>query len=395
MPLQQSRCVRFAFFVFREAVVTPTRFRSLLVALFDALLPLVAVLLALAVGALMLLALRVNPLVAYGALFRGGFGSVSGITQTLAKATPLLFVALGIIIAFRAKIINIGGEGQLIVGALAAAAFSIGFAGWPSWLLLPLTAIVGALAGGAWGFVPGILKERLGVNEILTTVMMNAIAVQLMNFLLRGPMLDPAQVTAGTNIPQSAALPQSVWLMRLVPRTLFHAGFFGAVVLAFLVAVLLWRTTFGYRIRAVGLSPAAARYAGMPVGRVAVLSMMLSGAFCGLAGAIEIIGVHHRVVEGFSGNYGFNGIVVALFSGLHPVAAIPAAILFGGLQVGADQMQRSVQVPSALIVALNGLVVLIVVSSSLWSQRRSARRSAERAHRAEAVMTDRVEPAAN
>ncbi|KAB8141562.1 ABC transporter permease [Chloroflexia bacterium SDU3-3] len=311
---------------------------------------------------------------AYGAMLRGAFGSLPGLAQTLAKATPLLLVALGIIIAFRAKVTNIGGEGQLIAGAMAATAFALALPTWPGWLLLPLTALVGALAGGLWALVPGLLKARLAVNEILTTVMMNAIAVQLMNFLLRGPMLDPAQVAAGTNIPQSAALPEQVWLARLIPRTLLHAGFFLAVALAALVAVLLWRTTLGYRIRAVGLSPAASRYAGIPVERVTALAMVLSGAFCGLAGAVEVMGIHHRVVEGITGNYGFNGIVAALFGGLHPLGAIPASVLFGALLVGADQMQRSVQVPAALITMLNGLVVLMVVSSALWRQRRAARR---------------------
>ncbi len=340
----------------------------------EALLPLFAVVLALAIGAMMLVALQKDPRAAYSALLQGAFGSISGITQTLAKATPLLLIALGVTIAFRANTINIGGEGQLIVGALAATAFSLALRAWPGWLLLPLTALAGAVAGGAWGFVPGMLKARLGVNEILSTVMMNAIAVQLMNFLLRGPMLDPKQIAAGTNIPQSEALPQQVWIARLVPRTLFHAGFILALVLAVVVTLLLWRTVLGYRIRAVGQNPSAARYAGIPVARISVLALLLSGAFCGLAGAVEVMGVHHRVVEGITGGYGFSGIVVALFGRLHPLGAIPAAILFGGLLVGADQMQRTVQVPSALITVLNGLVVLMVVSSVWWSQQRALRR---------------------
>ncbi|NNJ11406.1 ABC transporter permease [Chloroflexales bacterium ZM16-3] len=345
----------------------------------DALLPLGAVVAALLVGALVLLLLGKNPALAYGAMFRGAFGSLSGITQTLAKATPLLLVGLGVIIAFRAQVINIGGEGQLVVGALAATACSLALRELPGWLLLPITALAGALAGGLWGLVPGLLKARLDVNEILSTVMMNAIAVQLMNYLLRGPMLDPAQVAAGTNIPQSAALPEAAWIVRLVPRTLFHAGFILALVLAVVVALLLWRTTLGYRIRAVGLSPSAARYAGIPVATITATSMVLSGCLCGLAGAVEVMGVHHRVVEGISGGYGFSGIVVALFGGLHPIGAIPAAVLFGGLLVGADQMQRTVQVPAALITALNGLVVLMVVSSTYATQRRAARRQSEAA----------------
>ena len=178
------------------------------------------------------------------------------------------------------------------------------------------------------------MKARLNVNEILSTVMLNAIALQLMNFLLRGPMLDPAQVAAGTNIAQSETLPLEVWLVKLVPRTLLHGGAILAVVLAVAVYFLLWRTTIGYRIRAVGLNPAAARYAGIPASFYVALALILGGLFAGLAGAVEVTGVHHRALEGMSGGYGFSGIVAALFGKLHPLGAIPSSILFGGLLVG-------------------------------------------------------------
>lgn len=365
-----------------------TSLQSWLPRLVDALMPVFAVVAALGVGAVMLLFLNVNPLEAYGALFSGALGSVSGLTQTLAKATPLMLVGLGIAIAFRAKVINIGGEGQIIAGAMAATACALALRDWPGVILLPLTVLAGTLAGGIWGFVPGILKARLNVNEILSTVMMNAIALQFMNFLLRGPMIDPAEVAAGTRIPQSEALPMQVWLPRLVPRTLLHAGLILALVLAVLVYIFLWRTTIGYRIRAVGLNPSAARYAGISVPRMLTLAMILSGAFGGLAGTVEILGVHRRVVEGFTGGYGFSGIVVALFGGLHPLGVVPASFLFGALLVGADKMQRAVQVPAALITALNGLVVLFVVSSTIWAQRRADRR--QRAEVQQAVVDERL-----
>ncbi len=342
--------------------------------LIDILLPILAVVAAMAVGGVLLILLGVNPFEAYGAMFRGAFGNVSGLTQTLTKMTPLLLVALGICIAFRGGMINIGGEGQIIVGALAATAFSLAFPTWPRWILLPLTLVMGALAGAFWGGIAGVLKARLNVNEILTTVMLNVIALQLMNFLLRGPLLDPEQIAAGTNIPQSAALPEQVWLTRLVPRTLLHSGLIYAIILAFLVYLLLWRTTIGYRIRAVGLNRDAARYAGIPVRTYMALSMILSGMFAGLAGAVEVTGVHHRMIEGLSGGYGFSGIVAALFGQLHPLGAIPASFFFGGMLVGADKMQRTMQVPSALVVALNGLIVLFVVSSDILVRRRSRKR---------------------
>ena len=337
-------------------------------------MPILAVIGALAIGALLLWMLGANPWQAYGVLVRGALGNLSGIAQTLTKATPLLLVGLGICIAFRGGVINIGGEGQIIVGALAASAVALALPTRPGYLLLPLTLIGGTIAGGLWGGVPGILKARLNVNEILSTVMMNQIALQLMNFLLRGPMLDPEQVAAGTNIPQSAALPESVWLTRLIPRTLLHSGLILALVLAVLVYLLLWRTTIGYRIRAVGRNRNASRYAGIPVQRYLALSMILSGAFAGLAGAVEVTGVHHRMLEGLSGGYGFSGIVAALFGKLHPLGAIPASFLFGSLLVGADRMQRAIQVPNAMIIALQGLVVLFVVASDYYVRRRTRRR---------------------
>jgi simple sugar transport system permease protein len=341
----------------------------------DAMLPLVAVPLALLIGALMLLALDKNPLVAYGALLQGAAGDVSGITQTLVKATPLLLVGLGVCIAFRGGVINIGGEGQLIVGALAASAVALALPEGARWYLLPLCLLAGALAGAVWGGIPGILKARLDVNEILSTVMMNAIALQLSNFLLRGPMIDPKEIEAGTRIAQTALLPKAVWLTRLVPKTLLHSGAILAVVLAILVYIFLWRTTIGYRSRAVGLNAAAARYAGIRVSFYQALSLILGGAFAGIAGAVEVMGVQHRMLEGLSGGYGFSGIVAALFGKLHPLGAIPASVLFGGLLVGGNKMQRAVQVPSALIDTILGLVVLFVVSAEIWSVYRARRRA--------------------
>ena len=340
----------------------------------EALLPLLAVPVAFLIGAVMLAALGANPLEAYGAMLQGAFGDKSGITQTLVKATPLLLVGLGVCIAFRGGVINIGGEGQIIVGALAATAFSIGFKDMPGWFLLPMSMILGALGGAVWGGIPGVLKAKLGVNEILSTVMMNAIAVQFSNYLLRGPMIDPKEIEQGTRIAQSALLPKAVWLTRLVPQTLLHSGAILAVILAVLVYIFLWRTTVGYRIRAVGLNRDAARYAGIKVPYYQALALILGGGFAGLAGAVEVMGVQHRMMENLASGYGFSGIVAALFGALHPLGSIPASVLFGGLLVGADKMQRAVQVPSSLIDALLGLVVLFVVGSQIWSRWRARRR---------------------
>jgi simple sugar transport system permease protein len=344
----------------------------------DALLPVFATLAALLVGAVMLLLLGVNPLAAYAALWDGAFGSSNAFAETLVKATPLLLVGLGICISFRGDVINIGGEGQMIIGAIFATWVGLTFTGLPGWLVITLSMLAGFLGGAIWGGIPGVLKAYFSVNEILSTVMMNAIAVQLMNFLLRGPMIDPSQAELASKIPQTARLLEIFRLPRLVPTRL-HLGALIAVVLAILVYILLWRTTLGYRIRAVGQNPHASRYAGIKVQRYIVLALLLSGAFSGLAGATQVFGVNYRMItdgssSGFTGSAGFNGIVAALFGQLHPILTIPAAILFGALLVGANSMQRVVQVPSALITALNGLVVVFVVSSEIWRRRRQRRR---------------------
>jgi general nucleoside transport system permease protein len=347
----------------------------------DYLIPLFATLAALGVGAVMLLLLGANPVEAYAALLEGAFGSSNALADTLVKATPLLLVALGICIAFRGGVINIGGEGQLVVGAICGTVVGLSFPNSPGWIIIILALAAGFLGGAVWGGIPGLLKAQFNVNEILSTIMMNQIAVQGMNYLLRDPLIDPIQLQAASRIPQTARLAQAFDLPRLIPTRL-HLGTLLAVIAAVLVFILLWRTTIGYRIRAVGLNQDASRYGGIPVKRYIVLSLLLSGAFAGLAGAIQVLGVHHRMftdgsATGFTGSAGFNGIVVALFGNLHPIGAIPASFLFGALLVGANKLQRAVQVPAALITALNGLVVVFVVSTELWRRQRARQRMSQ------------------
>lgn len=357
-----------------------TKYSGLL-RIIDFLLPVIATAAALAVGAVMLIFLGANPFEAYGALIEGAFGSPNALADTLVKATPLLLVALGICIAFRGGVLNIGGEGQLVVGALASTLLGLSFPEAPGWLIITLALLLGFLAGAIWGAIPGFLKAYFNVNEILSTIMMNAIAVQGMNYLLREPMIDPVQLQAASRIPQTARLVQAFDLPRLVPTRL-HLGTLIAVVAAVLVYIFLWRTVIGYRIRAVGLNPQAARYAGINVKRNIVLALLLSGAFAGLAGAIQVYGLHHRMftdgsATGFTGSAGFNGIVVALFGHLHPLGSIPASFLFGALIVGANKLQRVMQVPAAFITALNGMVVVFVVGSEYWRRRWARKRETE------------------
>jgi ABC-type uncharacterized transport system permease subunit len=374
--------------------------------LLDVLVPFIAVAAALAVGAFILILQDVNPFTAYEAMFSGAFTNKNGLADTMVKMIPLLLVALGVAIAFRGGVINIGAEGQLIVGAVLTTYVGLQLGDrLPGPLVIVIGLAAGTLMGGFWAAIPGYLKARLGVNEILSTIMMNQIAIQVAFYLLRGPMIDPAEVAAGTNIPHSARLPQSTDLPRftdmakwigldksaadlgltgfagevyglLVEPTRLHSGLIIAVVMAVLVYIFLWRTTIGYRIRAVGLNQAASRYAGINVQRYIVLSMTLGGMFAGLAGAVEILGLHHRMFEpqAVSAGYGFSGIVVALFGSLHPLGIIPSALLFGGLLVGGDKMQRAVQVPQVLITVILGMVVLFVVSADLWVRRRVNRR---------------------
>ncbi|MEM7140972.1 MAG: ABC transporter permease [Actinomycetota bacterium] len=333
-------------------------------------IPAAAVFVALLLGALMIALLGADPVEGYRELFLGAFGDGDALADTAVRAMPLLLVGTGICIAFRAKVINIGGEGQMIAGALLSTITALALPDLPPILLIPLVLIAGIVGGGLWGAVPGALKAYLGVNEILSTIMLNIVAVQVMNYLLRDPLIDPKEIERGTRIPQTERLSENADLPILIDGTRFHLGVVIAVVAAVVAWVILWRTTLGYRIRAVGNSPDAARYAGIPVKRMTMLALTFSGAMCGLAGAVLVFGSQsHRLITdgssaGFTQSAGFNGIVAGLFGGLHPLWTIPSSFLFGGLLVGANAMQRAVQVNSALIIALNGLVVVFVVSSS-------------------------------
>ena len=341
------------------------------------LIPIAAFLLALLIGTIMITFLGVNPLIAYQALLKGAFGSMNAIADTVVKATPLLFVGLGICIAFRAGVLNIGGEGQLVTGALSATIVCLNFPNLPGWILIIMALLVGLLSGAIWAGIAGFLKAYFNVNEILSTIMLNYIAAYGMNYLLRGPIMDPLQIKLGSFIPQTARLTQAVDLPRLIPTRL-HFGTIVAVVFAILVYIFLWRTTIGFRIRMIGQNIQASRASGINVQKYMVLAFVLSGALIGLGGAIEVLGVHHRLftdgsVSGFTGSAGFNGIVAALFGQLHPIGTIPASLLLGALLTGANKMQRAVQIPSALIGALNGLIVLFVVGSE-YLRRRQTRR---------------------
>ncbi len=342
------------------------------------IVPLVAGGLGLIVGAAMLLFLGANPLDAYAAMAQGAFGSPNSFADTLVKASPLLFVGIGTCIAYRCGVINIGGEGQIVMGGIFATGVALTFQDAPAWVLVPGGLLAGFVGGAIWGGLAGVLKVSFRVNEVLSTIMLNSIAGFIMTFLLTGVLIDPTTLDNAIKIPQTQRLPIASDLARWIPTRL-HAGIALGIVIAILAYILLWRTTIGYRIRAVGSSPKASRYAGISVERYQLLAFVLSGALAGVGGAVELFGVTHRLfsdgsVLGFTGNAGFNGIVAALFGGLHPIGTIPAAVLFGALLVGANQLQRTMQVPSPFVTTLDGLIVIFVVASQIWSQRRSVRR---------------------
>ena len=330
------------------------------------------------IGALVLFAIGVEPFAVYKVILTDPLKDLYGITEILVRSVPLILIALGISVAFRSGILNIGAEGQMQIGIISAAALAIALPDLPKPILLTLVLLTGTLGGALWGGIAGFLKARLGVNEILSTVMLNYIAAQLYGFLLRGPMIDPAELTVGSGTPQSVRLPKAAWLDRLIPGTRLHAGIVIALVMAAIVFILLWRTTVGFRLRASGAEPKAARYAGIRVERSLIMAMLISGGFAGLAGAVELTGVHRRAIEAISSGYGFSGIVVALFGGLHPAFIVPSAVFFGLLLIGADMTQRAMSVPANMVYVLQGAIILSIVSAKSYLNDPYAR---EHAHR--------------
>ena len=298
----------------------------------------------------------------WGLLLQGGFGSLFALSETLTRAVPLMLTGLAVAVAFQARLFNIGAEGQLYMGALAAVAVG-GLHGGsglqlPPMLLFPLMMAASALAGGLLLLGPALLKSRLGVDEVVTTLLLNFIVALLISAMLDGPMKDPAAM----GWPQSVALQPALELAKLVPQTRVHTGLLWALCLAALVGLLMRRTVTGFHIRAVGANARAAAFAGVPVRRTVVVVALLSGALAGLAGALEVAGRTSYLTLDMSPGYGYTGIVIAMLAGLHPAGVVAASIFVAGVLVGADSMSRAAGVPSYLadvIVATSLLSVLV------------------------------------
>ena len=323
------------------------------------LVQVLAVATALGLGAVLILLTGGDPLLAYGGLWEGAIGRTSSLSETLVWATPYVFAGLVVALAFKAGLFNIGAEGQLSVGALAAAwaGFGIGGVPWPLHLLLAIG--VGMLAGAAWAAIAGALKARTGAHEVITTIMLNYVALLGTGYLLSGPLKDPNPLVALVQTPKIA---QPARLPPILPDLPVHWGVVLALVLAGGVWWLLYRSTLGFAIRTVGLNPNAARYAGIGVGRTIVVTMALSGALAGLAGAIEVVGLNYYHTPGFSVGYGFDSIAVALLGKGHPIGVVPAALLFGALRAGASRMQFVSQIPIDVISIIQALVLVFVAA---------------------------------
>jgi simple sugar transport system permease protein len=311
---------------------------------------------------------------AYAQLLEGGFGSRLAITETLTRATPLILTGLAAAVAFRARLFNIGAEGQLYAGALAAVAVGglHGGSGFdaPAWLLFPLMVAAAMAAGALLLLGPALLKSRLGVDEVVTTLLMNFIVLLGVSALLDGAMKD----TTAMGWPQSVALQDALQLDKLIERSRVHTGLLAALALAVALWVLLQRTTTGFEIRAVGANPGAAGFAGMPVGWVTVKVALLSGALAGLAGAIEVAGRTGYVTLDMSPGYGYSGIVIAMLAMLNPIGVVAAAVFVAGMLVGADSMSRAVNVPTYIadvIVAVSLIAMLVATMLTQYRVRRT------------------------
>jgi ABC-type uncharacterized transport system permease subunit len=326
-----------------------------------------AVLGAFAITALLIALSGTNPLVAYGHLLQGAFGSWDRIVVGLNRSTPYLLCATGIALCFRGRVINIGGEGQIALGGAAASAVALFLGSLSGWLLLPLALLAGMVGGGAWAAIAAAIHVRRGVHEVLVTLLMNFIALLLVAELLHGRMGEE-----GAGFPQSPLFESTAWLPKLVPGTELHLGIVFAVLLAVGAHALLWRTTLGFRWRLVGASTGAARYAGVSRGWSVFGLMGTAGALAGLAGAIECVGVHYRLIEGFSAGFGFNAMAIALMGALNPLSIIPSALFFGFLETGAQAMQRQSGVPSSLVLVIQGLTMVMVLCAMGRSDRETA-----------------------
>jgi simple sugar transport system permease protein len=332
------------------------------------LIPFLAVVTALIIGAILIMLTGSSfsqTVEAYAALLQGSVGSVKAISETLTAATPLILAGLSVAIAFRAGLFNIGAEGQMLVGGMCAVFVGFSITGLPIYVHLPLALLAGFIGGAIWGFIPGVLKAKTGAHEVIVTIMLNYIALRLVDFFLKTELFQ----REGRNDPVSKTVEASAQLTQMLgwmnPALRVHLGLIVALIAAGFIHWLLFRTTTGFEFRAVGANPNAARYAGMSITKVYILVMMIAGGLAGLAGSGQILGVLDRATPGFSSNIGFDGIAVALLGRSNPWGVVAAAVLFGGLRAGGQQMQVSADVGIDLIAVIQALIIMFVAAPAL------------------------------
>ena len=328
------------------------------------LYPIGAIIVTLGFAALLVLAAGADPLSVFTLVARGAAGSQFALLETLTRATPLIFTGLAVAIAFRAKLWNIGAEAQLYVGGVVTVVLGTGLLPWPSYALLPVIAIAAMLAGALLLLGPALLKTRLGVDEVVTTLLLNFIVVLFVSMLLEGVLKDPT----GLGWPQSQKVIAEAQLPRIIQGKRLHYGFVLAIVSAVVVWIIMKKTALGYEMRAVGHNPEAARFAGIPVNRVLMKTALLSGGLAALAGFSEVSGLKGNLTLDLSPGYGYSGIVVAMLAMLNPLGVVAAAIFVAGIFVGADAMSRSAGVPSYIADVMVATALLTMVVAILLSR---------------------------
>ena len=289
--------------------------------------------------------------------FRGIFGSSYAFSEVLVRATPLIFASLGVSIGFRTGFLNIGAEGQIYLGAIAITYVGMTFPSLPSYVMIPLALLLGFLFGGVWAVIPGLLKAKFGLSEVINTIMLNYVAINLVGILVRTSLKDPTYP-----YPMSPILPPASYFPMLLSPTRLHAGLILAIVCAALVYLLMFRTSTGFCMRAVGLNARASLCSGISVSNHLILSALLSGGLAGLGGVSEIAGLHHRLIEGISPSYGYLAIVVSLLGKNHPFLLILSSLGIAALQVGSMSMQRSSGVPTSIASIIMGLLVVMILA---------------------------------
>jgi general nucleoside transport system permease protein len=326
--------------------------------------PLLAVFTALVLGAVVIAVTAGDVVRAYQGLWEGSLGRLTSLSDTLVWTTPYIFGGLAVALAFKAGLFNIGVEGQIALGSLASVyvGYAVHDVPFPWHLILAVAA--GTLAGALWGAIPGFLKARTGAHEVIVTIMLNYVAIQMTSFLVSGPMKDPNPLIANAQTPK---ILQSARLPPLLPDPVYrvHWGFVVAILAAIGIWWLLSKSTLGFEIRTVGANPQAARYAGIAVGRTMVVAMAISGGLAGLGASLEVVGLNFYHTAGFSVGYGFDSIAVALLGRSNPFGVIPSALLFGALRAGSSRMQFLSQIPIDIINVIQALVLIFVAAPAL------------------------------